>query len=169
MRMEKELPERKTTRLKKYDYSSRGAYFITVCTENRENSLSSIVGEGSSLPKLTKSGEVVEKWIISLSEKYPEVNVDCYVIMPNHIHLLISIARKSGREDPSPTVNSIVGWLKYQSTVDINNTITLEKKKIFQRSFYDHVVRNNDDYREIYKYICENPRNWYFDKLYNEK
>ena len=163
------LPKRKSPRLKEYDYSTTGAYFLTICTQNRKNILSKIVGEGSPLPQLLPYGEIADRQIQKISEEYPEVSVDCYVIMPNHIHILLSVAKDDGRGDPSPTVNSVIGWLKYQVTKKINELRDTAGDKIFQRSFFDHIVRNRDDYYEIYKYICENPARWYYDKLYSEE
>ena len=169
MENEKALPKRKDPRLKGYDYSKKGAYFLTICTQNRKNILSTIVGEGSPLPRLSPYGEIVDGCIQKIPGKYPEVSVDCYVIMPNHIHILLSIVKNDGRGDPSPTAGTIVGWLKYQSTKEINQLRGSSGDKIFQRSFFDHIVRNRDDYDEIFKYICENPTRWRYDKLYAEK
>ncbi len=174
--MKKELPSRKENRLRHFDYSEQGAYFITICTEARKNVLSEIiesdrsndVGEGFPLPLLTKCGEITDKFINAITDKYPAVSVDCYVIMPNHIHLLLSVANDGGRGNPSPTVTSVVGWLKYCVTREIN----LPKNKaerVFQRSFYDHVVRGRDDYEEIFRYVYENPARWKADELYNDK
>lgn len=168
MKMENELPKRKELRLTGFDYSKKGAYFLTICTQNRKNILSTIVGEGSPLPQLSRYGEIVDVWVKKISEKYSEISVDCYVIMPNHIHLLLSIAKDGGRGDPSPTVEAAMGWFKYQATKEINKIRGTTGEKIFQRSFFDHIVRNRDDYYEIYKYICENPARWRFDKLYAE-
>ena len=136
------LPERKPTRLKDHDYSAPGAYFITVCTQNRKNILSYIsglsVGEGSPLPikrdpgtfavlpapRLSRYGKIIDDLIKTVSEKYKNVSVDRYVIMPNHIHLLLSIVDSGGRGDPSPTaasVKDVIGWLKYTATKEINS------------------------------------------------
>ncbi len=104
-----------------------------------------------------------------ISNKYQEISVDDYVIMPNHIHLLVSIVPKDGRGDPSPTVCAAVGWLKYQATKEINQMCHTACKKIFQRSFYDHIVRSLEDYQEIHNYIYENPIRWQYDKLYTEE
>lgn len=167
--MERNLPKRKTTRLREYDYGEAGAYFLTLCTENRKNILSKIVGAGSSRPQLLLNGAVVEKWIKRIPQKYNGVFVDNYVIMPNHIHLLLSIVKSDGRENPSPTISQVVGWLKYQVTKEIDESSTLKGKKIFQRSFFDHIIRGYKDYKETYDYIEENPIKWELDKLYNEK
>lgn len=169
MENEKALPKRKNPRLKGFDYSKTGAYFLTICTQNRKNLLSTIVGEGSPLPRLLPCGKIVDGCIQKISEKYPEVSVDCYVIMPNHIHLLLFVVKDNGRGDPSPTVDTIVGWLKYQATKEINKLRGTIGDKVFQRSFFDHIVRNREDYCEVCKYIYENPTRWHYDKLYAEK
>ena len=169
-----ELPQRKSTRLVNFDYSSGGAYFITICTHNRANILSTIageiptttVGEGFPLPQLTTRGNIVEKYIKDLPNRYHQISVEEYVIMPNHIHLLLLVSNEDGRGDPSPTIVSAMGWLKYQSTREINKEHNTIGAKIFQRSFYDHIVRDLNDYCEIQKYIVENPLRWKFDKLY---
>lgn len=167
---EKEFPKRTPTRLKGFDYSSCGAYFITICTQNRKDILSTIsVGEGSPLPKLSHYGKIVEKWVGKLPNKYQEISVDYYVIMPNHIHLLLSLIKGSGRGDPSPTIDGVIGWLKYQITKEINETYNPMDKRVFQRSFYDHIIRNREDYESIVKYIYENPMRWYYDELYTEE
>ena len=166
--MSSQLPKRKPTRLKDFDYSTNGAYFITICTEKRVNILSQIVGEGLPLPQLSDFGSVADRWINKIPEKYNEVTLDNYVIMPNHIHLLLSVSGKDGRGDPSPTMQEVVGWLKYQITKEINSIRSQTGTKIFQRSFFDHIIRNDTDYTEIYNYICENPLRWNVDKLYNE-
>ncbi len=158
--------------MKEYDYSSNGAYFITVCTEGKKCVLSTVekfVGEGSPLPKLTKSGEILQKWIEKIPEKYPTVSVERFVIMPNHFHLLLSLSDfcESGRGDPSPTnpsVVDVIAWLKYQITKACNKSG--ERKKIFQRSFHDHVIRDRHDYEEISRYIEENPLKWELDCFY---
>ena len=142
---------------------------MTICTQNRKNILSKIVGEGSPLPQLSLYGEIVEKWIRKIPEKYPKISVDRYVIMPNHIHILLSIVKDDGRGDPSPTVDTMIGWLKYNATKEINKIRGSAGEKIFQRSFFDHIVRNRDDYYEICKYIYENPRRVLHNKTETKK
>ncbi len=165
-----ELPQRKPTRLKAYDYSQNGAYFVTICTKNRRNILCDIVGGGAhDAPqvKLTEIGKRVEKYIIS-TNNIPDVTVDKYVIMPNHIHLILSIQRKIPQvpygtsKAPSPTNISIphaISTLKRFVNREIG-------KNIFQRSFHDHIIRNETDYLEIWQYIDNNPAQWQEDRLY---
>ena len=169
MKNKEERPNRKPTRLKGFDYGKPYVYFLTICTQNRKHILSTIVGEGSPLPKLSHYGEITEKWIQKIPEKYPNILAKKYVIMPNHIHLLLSITKTDGRGAPSPTVSSVIGWLKYQITKEINQSICTVGTKIFQRSFFDHIIRTDDDYCEIFQYIQHNPQNWYYDQLYAEE
>ena len=71
--------------------------------------------------------------------------------------------------NPSPTADTIIGWLKYQITKDINSLRGFARDKIFQRSFFDHIIRNRKDYEEHIKYICENPLRCHYDELYTDK
>lgn len=158
---------RKTTRLKNYDYSSAGAYFITICSYKKECIFSHIVGEGFPLPQLYKNGKIVDNCILNISKKYPCVKVDKYIIMPNHIHIIL-INENDGRGNPSPTITSVIGWLKYTATKNINQASGNIGKKIFQRSFHDHIIRDEKDYLKIWNYIDTNPSKWNEDCFYIE-
>jgi len=149
---------RKPNRIADYDYSQTGAYFVTICTQDRRPILSDIVGDGSPVPK--SAGKIAEDHILLIPEKYPCVTVDKYVIMPDHIHLLLQIHRKSGTGDPSPTLGNIIGWYKYQVTKQIGLYINRPGEKVFQRSYYDHVIRNQKDFNKVWEYIEYNPRKW---------
>ncbi len=155
-----EFPERKTVRLENYDYSQAGAYFITLCTENRKRILSNIVGEGFPLPKLSSYYKIADDIVKEISRKYYCVKVDKYVIMPDHIHLLLSIDKIDGRGDPSPTIENVMGWFKYEATKRINQVRGSAGERIFQRSFFDHIIRNENDYKEVWEYIENNPISW---------
>ena len=151
-----DLPKRESTRLENFDYSQGDAYFITICTKDKQNLFGHIVGGGAfDAPKiiLSPQGEIVEKYILS-TNNIPNLKVDKYVIMPNHIHLLLSVENSCGTSwAPSPTNNKIslaVSTLKRFVNKEIGYNI-------FQRSFYDHVIRNKNDYNEIWQYIENNP------------
>ena len=146
---------RKHNRLENYDYSQNGAYFVTICTQDRKPVLSTIVGDGFPVPK--PIGKISEEYIRWIAEKYPNVTVDRYVIMPDHIHILLRI---DGTGNPSPTIGNVVGWYKYQVTKQANLLLNKPGEKLFQRSYYDHVIRNQQDYDEIWQYIENNPRKW---------
>ena len=154
-----DLPNRKNNRLENFDYGKNGMYFITICTQNRRKILCEIVGGGAlDAPKikLSETGEIAEKYILS-TNNIPEITVDKYVIMPDHIHLLLWVRDINGTSKaPSPTNNLIshsISTLKRFINKDVGYNI-------FQRSYYDHVIRNQHDYDETWKYIDNNPINW---------
>ena len=150
-----EKQHRKLNRLEDYDYSQNVAYFVTICTQDRKPVLGTIVGDGFPVPN--QIGEIAEEYIRRISEKYSEVTVDRYVIMPDHIHILLRI---DGTGNPSPTMGNVVGWYKYQVTKQVNLLRNMPGEKLFQRSYYDHVIRNQQDYDEIWQYIENKPRKW---------
>lgn len=157
-------PKRKPVRLKGYDYSTEGAYFITICVQDRRCILSKIVvGEGLAPPEvqLTEKGRLAKEQLLKISERYPSILVDKYVIMPNHIHLILHVEEKAGGASPSPTVTQAVGAFKSMTT-----RLCPGESKLFQRSFYDHVIRSEEDYQEIWSYIDQNPAKWREDRFY---
>ncbi len=159
------LPKRKQNRLRQYDYSRPGAYFITICTQKRENHFWDMpVGVSIARPqdlRLNKSGEVVDKAIQSIPIVYPAISIDYYVIMPNHVHILMQIhSDGGGRAMLAPTVEEVVRQMKGHVTKKIG-------KSIWQKGFHDHVVRNRAEYEEIARYIDDNPTRWIYDRYYN--
>ena len=157
----KEYPSRKHPRLKTYDYSSQGIYFITFCTYQREWILSNIVGRGDLTPplvELTDIGQIVDDMIQAISKHYPNVVVDNYIIMPNHIHMLIRVAEKKD----GITVMRIMKALKGLSARKIGSPI-------WQTSFHDHVITNEEEYQTRFRYIEENPAKWQQDKYYYQE
>ena len=161
-----ELPQRKRNRLPFFDYSTNGGYFVTICTEHRKNTLCTIVGDGVPVPKLP--GQIAEELIRRIPEKYPCVIIDNYVVMPNHIHLLLRIGNISGTGNPSPTLGKIIGWYKYQVTKSVNVACRTVGVRFFQRSYHDHVIRNERDFLKIWEYIDSNPAQWELDCFYKE-
>ena len=166
------LPERKPTRLANFDYNRGGAYFLTICTQDRKRILSEVVetekpvGDGAlDIPKirLTRYGRIVEKYILS-TNNIEGVFVDKYVIMPNHIHLILCVNNDGMSRAPSPTKqNSVVSHTVSTLKRFVNKEIG---ENIFQRSFYDRIIRNNDEYMKICNYFALNPENWEKDELY---
>lgn len=149
------LPKRKHIRLNNYDYSQPGAYFITICVDNRKALLSNInVGASIARPKeihLTKYGTIVEKSIENIPVHYPTITVDNYVIMPDHIHLLLQIHSDfDGRPLVAPTIKRVIQQPKGIISKQIGFSI-------WQKSFNDHIVRGRSDYQEIWQYIENNP------------
>lgn len=161
-----DTPQRKPNRIQNYDYSQNGAYFVTICAQDRKRILSEIVGDGFPVP--SPLGLIAEEFILKIPLKYPAVSVDQYMIMPDHIHILLRIdivgeafrLPNDGTGNPSPTIGTVIGWYKYQVTKQINLTCGTFPQRVFQRSYYDHVIRNQRDYDEIWEYIENNPRKW---------
>ena len=160
------LPNRKTTRLEKFDYSHFGVYFITICTSKRISHLAKIDHATQGIHVvLLPIGEITEKWLNKIPEYAPDYDLAQYTIMPNHIHLLLRI-RYNEHASPKSLV-SVIGWLKYQITKDVRENIFSVEFPLFQRSFYDHIVRNQDDYERIAKYMNENPVMWQEDRFFS--
>ena len=164
-----ELPKRKSTRLKGYDYSTPGAYFITICTHNKEKILSSItVGEGLAPPEneLTIYGNIVKEQIELLENRYKGIEIDKYVIMPNHIHILISNYNMAAGASPCPTISDIICAFKSITTIMCKKE-GLKAQHLFQSSFHDHIIRGEKDYQKIWEYIDTNVIRWEKDCFYN--
>jgi len=177
-------PTRKRNRLQGYDYSRQGAYFITVCTQNRAELFGHIVGANCVRPftkvrpvtnvrpftELSKTGHTVKHEIETLSSVYPTVYVSEFVIMPNHVHMVIVIDSRdidgrpqvNGRPQVAPTVSRIIKQWKGSITKRLGFSP-------WQKSFHDHVIRNQDDYLRIAQYIENNPAQWQMDSLHPSK
>ena len=172
---DKKLPKRKPNRLNNFDYSTDGAYFITVCIKERQQILSKIVarktgGDGAlDVPKeisirteLTSIGQIVEKNLLS-SNKISGVFIDQYVIMPEHIHAIVILkgnAVNGGTSKaPSPTnslLSHVVATFKRFCNLEIG-------ENIFQRGYYDHIIRDYEDYETRTQYIHNNPIKRYYE------
>ena len=172
--MKENLPKRKHIRLKNYDYNSTGAYFITICAYKRQ-CLFAKAKHGSSLFfeddqssafTLTEYGIIAKNQLKTLSERYSNVKIGGYAIMPNHIHAIIILEEAAGAS-PRPTLSDVICAYKSLTKRECNKIKPISK--LFQNSFYDHVIRNEVDYSEVLKYIEENPAKWYYDKLYTEE
>ena len=160
-----EIHNRKITRLKDYDYSKPGAYFITICTQNRKCLLWENVGAITNRlhPSLSDTGKIVEQCILNISKHYPMISVDHYVVMPNHVHLLLRIdTDPEGRLIIAPTISTVVRLMKRAATRQIGGPI-------WQRGFHDHIIRGEQDYLKIWEYIENNPVKWLEDCFYNEQ
>lgn len=167
-------PKRKQLRLSEYDYNSVGVYFVTICTHEKKRILSDVVVRAihespAAEVRLTAAGNVVLQVLQSLPHRYPELQIDHYVIMPNHIHLLLRItAQRAIHESPLRDRHSLlskaIGFLKMNSSKQIhmiNPDLT-----VWQRSYYEHIIRNERDYQEIWRYIEGNPGKWTQDQYY---
>ena len=166
------LKTRKQNRLQNYDYSKKGFYFITIFTKNRENSFGDIrVGAAGWPPddathiQLNDFGRIVEEELKKSQIIRDEIIIDQYVIMPNHIHCIIGIAvgNNAGGQPAAPTrgtLSSFVNGFKSAVTARINTLRNMPGEPVWQRSFYDHVIRNERSLNAIREYILANPVNW---------
>ena len=149
-----ELAKRKQNRLTEYDYSIPHAYFITICTNNRKNlfwmNTGAIVHDPKDIP-LSRYGMLVEESIKEISKHYPTVSVDNYAIMPDHVNLLLQIHTDcDGHAMNAPTISTVVRLMKGSVSKQAGFSV-------WQKGFHDHIVRNEEDYQEIWKYITGNP------------
>ena len=187
-----DFPKRKELRIKHYDYSSRGWYFITICTQDRKRMLSAIiqpkgvnnhddlaeneqsfVGVGALDDpfqpeiRLTQIGKIVERNLLS-SQNISGIAIDQYVIMPDHIHAIVFLdpekyIKGSGGSSKAPTPTNemlphIVSTFKRFCNKEIG-------ENIFQRGYMEHVIRDHRDYEEHLRYMYNNPKRWYYEKL----
>lgn len=162
MKNTNEFPERKRNRLKDFDYSSNGAYFVTICIKDRNISLWEAVGADIIRPDcelieeidfpLSEIGKTVEQSIRNIPNCYDCVTVDKYCIMPDHIHMIISIYNhEDGRMISAPTLSTVVGQMKRWVSKQTG-------KSIWQKSFYDSIIDSDKVYGEVWEYIDNNPR-----------
>ncbi len=156
-----ERPTRKPNHLPEYDYSQNGAYFVTICTGDKQNLFWNTVGADIirqqmedeefvlHLP-LSEYGRIAEQGILNIPQCYPSVTVEKYCIMPNHIHMILSFSHDCGRLIAAPTLSRVVGQMKRWVSKQIG-------AGIWQKSYYERVIRNGTEYEEIWQYIQENP------------
>ncbi len=144
--MKEILPKRKNIRLKYYDYSQKGMYFITICIKNRLELLGKI--KNINYIQLTKEGFLAEKYIKNIEQIYKNVTIDEYIIMPNHIHCILII---NSKKDIS--ISRIIKQYKMYVSKKIGYSI-------WQKSFHEHIIKNKQEYFIIKKYIQNNIINW---------
>jgi REP element-mobilizing transposase RayT len=155
------LPVRRGNRLPNYDYSQKGTFFVTICTQDRKHIFGEIVGDAAlGVPRveLSECGIIIKSYIHSIAKAKAAVIVDKYVIMPNHVHLILKI---SDVDDGTPKAASPT---KAVIPKTINSLKGLTTKRIgmpiWQHSYYDHIIRNEDDYLRIVEYMENNPARW---------
>ena len=176
---EKKLPQRKNIRLENYDYSSNGCYFITICTHNKVHLFGRYnVGEIHESPvkhaenrciELNLYGRIVENVIIGLPERFEEVEIVNHIVMPNHIHMLVSINNnidweRAIRESPlqRSLLSKVIGYLKMNVSKEIHKQNPLIN--VWQRGYYDHIIRNQSDFEYHWNYIEYNALKEYPEK-----
>lgn len=152
------LPVRKLQRLRGFDYSTPTSYFVTICTHNKQ----CIFGNPSSL---NQYGQIAFRHISFFPDHFPGLTIDHCVVMPNHVHLLMTINWGDIPDgNPFPNLSVIIG--SYKSSVSKAIHQINPELPVWQKSFHDHIPRTEKDFQEIWKYIDENPHNWDSDKYH---
>ena len=178
-------PRRKSPRLPGYDYGTTGTYFITICVEGRQNLLGHIAEE---VLVPTIAGLMVESWWGNITRRYPNIELGPYVIMPNHLHGILVVESAATASSVGEarcglhsqgydetigipvSLTDVVGWFKSMTTTDYIRGVTdfgwpPFTKRLWQRSFYDHIIRNEPDLSRIVNYIEDNSRRWAEDQF----
>ncbi len=184
MKYNPDVHHRRSIRLKEYDYSQPGVYFITICTHNRECLLGEIKNDKV---ELYVAGQIIEKWWVVLPNKFTNIKIDEYIIMPNHFHGIITIVETNvgadlrvcpnnngkdmdlqGEHIGSP-LRKIIQWFKTMTTNEYirgvkHNILPSFHRKFWQRNYYEHIIRNEDELKKIREYIRNNPLKWHLDR-----
>ena len=147
------LPRRKSPRIPDYDYSAVNYYFLTICTHEKQCIFG---GPGN----LNWMGLIAEECLLHIPQLYPEIRLDKYVVMPNHIHAIFDIQKSGNQTD----LNVVIGQYKMAVTKKIR--FQNSGFVVWQRSFHDHIIRNQSGYEKIWNYIEDNPRKWKEDCFY---
>ena len=166
-----EIHHRRSIRLKEYDYSRPGAYFITVCTKNRECLFGNIINDAM---VLSACGKIIEKVWYHLTKHYQNIKLDKFVVMPNHMHgivILMEVDDVGAGLKPAPTdltkcypLSEIVRAFKTFSSRHINELRKTQGVPVWQRNYHEHIVRNENELNRIREYIINNPLRWQFDR-----
>jgi putative transposase len=188
MQYDPDKHHRCSIRFKGYDYAQAGAYFVTVCAQNREGFFGAIVGGEM---RMNDAGNMIARWWEELPRKFPSVESDEFIVMPNHFHGILTITDPSVGADlrvcPDPqgahpeqgahpsaslrclALGEIVQWFKTMTTNEYirgvkQNGWTPFPGKLWQRNYYEHIIRNDADLDRIREYIFNNPANWANDE-----
>jgi REP element-mobilizing transposase RayT len=185
MKYNPDIHHRRSIRLKEYDYSLEGAYFITICTQNKENLFGVVVGAGSkpalmdsammnpALMVLNDVGKIIEYTWNDLPNHNHGIELDEFIIMPNHVHGIVvltdseRIGNKRAGLEPAPTgkygLSEIVRQFKTFSAKRVNKIRNTHGVPMWQRNYYEHIIRNDNELNSIREYINNNPVNWEID------
>ena len=182
-----EIHHRHSIRLKEYDYSSEGLYFITVCAQDKKCMFGKIINGDM---YLNEAGRMIQKWYLKTSAKFPDIECMEYIIMPNHFHCIWHNVGAAPCVCPNASNNNtpcgilgdhtgsplhrVIQWFKTMTTNEyirnINNNQWIPfNKRLWQRNYYEHLIRNQHSYEEISDYIITNPLRWEKDQLFIEQ
>ena len=171
MTYDPEQHHRRSIRVASRDYAAVGSYFVTICTYDREELFGDIV---AGCMKLNALGTIVARERVKTERVRPAVDLDSWVVMPNHIHGIIVLrtatdnrgtAEQVGLHSPSETIGAIVRGFKAAATRQINTHRGTPGVTVWQRNYYEHIIRNDDELSRIRAYIDTNPSRWNDDTL----
>ena len=154
---------RKSLRLPSYDYTEPGSYFITLCTYDRSCLFGDIVGGES---KSNGVGRIVETCWLGIPQHFPGVELDLYVVMPNHVHGLVTLLDTTNEPTPNhprQDIHAVIGGFKSAATRQVNAMRNTPGVALWQRSYYEHVIRSEKGLDRIREYIANNPAKWELD------
>ena len=163
------LPKRKTIRLPDYDYDLPGYYFITICTKAKQKLLCNILVDNlvdGTASQMFTCGMIAEKYLKNMQNFYGDIFIDKFVVMPNHVHLLLCVPPDEELVSDKPLIKKdrigrFIGSFKRLCNKELG-------QNIWQNRSYDHVVRDEQDYQKIWNYIANNPGKWSEDSLFVE-
>ena len=164
---------RRCIRLKDFDYSQGSFYFVTICTLHRRHLLGTIADEQMVRNRL---GELVVRALGDTERHFESVTVDSYALMPNHIHVIFALSDQTcesrglvctpSSKPTAPTLGQIVAYFKFQSTKLTGQFLKDSQFRLWQRNYYEHVIRNEQDLLETRRYIANNPLKWQLDEYF---
>jgi REP element-mobilizing transposase RayT len=168
MKYNPDVHHRRSIRLKNYDYSQAGAYFITLCVQNRECVFGEIVDRHMHLSPV---GENVFLQWTNLPQRFAGLELDAFVVMPNHFHAIILInpvgqCAALGAASGAPTLGRILRAFKSISAIEGNRLLNRSNQFFWQRNYWEHVIRNEKELMTLRQYILSNPAQWELDSLY---
>jgi REP element-mobilizing transposase RayT len=168
--------QRKQMRFGNYDYSKPRYYFITICVQDRENLFGKIVGADSisAQPEmiLNPAGKMIENIYCNLKNEFNNIEMHEFVIMPNHMHGIIQIREMRADIESAPTtLSTIIQSFKRHTTILYTQGVKDNKyppfnKRIWQRGYYEHIIRDEQELKRIREYVLNNPEKWQHDKYY---
>ncbi len=169
MAFDKDKHHRRSIRLQGYDYTQNGAYFVTICTAQRECLFGNINDTGEMLPNAT--GKLIEEHWLAIPNHFPFVELDTFMVMPNHIHgilMLFSDASKNPEvrfgKPAAGSLGMIIGNFKASASRNINRLNPPALTPLWQKNYYDEIIRNEKMLNAIRSYIEANPANWASDE-----
>ena len=168
------IHHRRSLRLREYDYTQVGAYFVTIVLQDRLCLFGEIVNAEM---QLSEAGKTARRIWERLPDRFPVITIDTFVIMPNHLHGIVIINQPNvgaplvGAQSvgPQPALGDIIGAYKSLTTVEYTRGVKIMKwtpfhRRLWQRNYYEHVIRNENALGHIRQYIIDNPAQWDFDK-----